>query len=692
MIVEKVIDNDVKRIGDISENRVAIDIANVDFITTLLTSNLYEHPFESFLRETVANAWDSHIEAKNTNHPILILIQAEDNKTCRVSIRDYGTGLSPERFSNIYRNIGSSTKRDNNDFIGCLGIGRFSGLSVAPQLRITSYYNNKKYSYIMYKNGTGINIDLLNENNTDQPNGLEVSISTKLDNYTLNYALKQVQCFPNIIVKAEELHNYNYYFPSCIRQFNERKVLTFDNFSIIDKAYNSCFARMGNIIYPYECDNIGYEHKFKTVGVILNVPMGSVDITPNRETLQLTVKTKNALNNALAKAKLELESLCKDYTTQDFESFNSYEKAIINQYIPLDIKGSRVNVSIRDVSNIDFNNCSIKGKKVPANFAIYIDKIRYKVLDKKHIYKFSLNVSRGCYNALQVVVCNPYNTCKIVLKDDRIKSKTLEYFKEVNKGNNYLIYTKNNWEVAKEEIFKNKEYKDCYNYLEKFITIEYLKDSDVPKDYSVTTKEKISTIRVYNFNGSYTVKNIEYVQLLENNLYIIGDNSKEDEKILKDLKQTFKWCDLLNINFLSIKRDKFEVFSKRKNCILLEDFITKKYNIIRKAIEFYLLNKQQNEITVKNNVRVSDLPIRTELIEKYHKYRNIEYTDIFGNLIQLYQDNNWLDISTLKYFSITEDDIKDYKVFYNIWNKSDLLIKLTTYKKLKHRNDKMFKI
>ena len=124
----------VEVIGDIKENRVGIDRSNIDFITTLLTSNLYSRPLESFLRETVSNAYDSHVEAGTDEH-ILLLIEDNDtwnnfnlDRTLKISIRDYGTGVSPERFEKIYRNIGSSTKRESNDYIGMFGKMAFAKL------------------------------------------------------------------------------------------------------------------------------------------------------------------------------------------------------------------------------------------------------------------------------------------------------------------------------------------------------------------------------------------------------------------------------------------------------------------------------------------------------------------------------------------------------------------------------------
>ena len=115
---------DVKVLGDIQEFKTSIDPKNLEFITTLLSSNLYSNPEQSFIREIVSNAWDSHVEAGTTDTPVIIRYKWGDNSSWEITIRDFGTGISPKRFKNIFCNIGSSTKRESNEFIG--GFGKYN--------------------------------------------------------------------------------------------------------------------------------------------------------------------------------------------------------------------------------------------------------------------------------------------------------------------------------------------------------------------------------------------------------------------------------------------------------------------------------------------------------------------------------------------------------------------------------------
>ena len=310
------VDSAVESYG-VVENQVGIDSRNVDFLATLLTSNLYSNPLHSFLRETIANAWDSHVEANNIDTPVILLIEEtgkEDGnyynnyttqQLYRLSIRDFGTGLSPERFNLIYKNIGSSTKRDSNDYIGCLGIGRFSALACKDQVNITSFYNGKRYNYLMYKNGGKINIDQMSVTEGDFKNGLEVSIENyKTKNLILEEAILQLQFFKKLYV---EYKGPDSIFSKVIDEFNNRKCYEYNNFAFMMTSHLAGnYIKMGSVLYKVDYSKVAH---LCTACSCINVPMGSIDITPNRETIQYTDKTIETINQCYIKAKKEMSDI-----------------------------------------------------------------------------------------------------------------------------------------------------------------------------------------------------------------------------------------------------------------------------------------------------------------------------------------------------------------------------------------------
>lgn len=318
--------SNIETFGDVKEFKTSIDPKNLEFITTLLSSNLYSNPEQSFIREIVSNAWDSHVEAGTTDTPVIISINGTKFRDDGViTIRDYGTGLSPERFKEIYCNIGSSTKRDSNDYIGGFGIGKYSALACSNTVYITSYYEGIAYYYVMVKSGNAITTNLLTQKPTTEKNGVEVTIRS-ISNLTPYYkALDYIVFFPNIYVKES---NY-----TCSK-INTAKLKRFKNFAAASIRIDQKLL-LGNVLYP--CNEkvlpqstVNFLFTIKASGIVIKFDVGEMNITPNRENIIYNTDTIHKINDRILAVREELEELLKAKVVKDYDNLEDYWKIFNN--------------------------------------------------------------------------------------------------------------------------------------------------------------------------------------------------------------------------------------------------------------------------------------------------------------------------------------------------------------------------
>lgn len=662
--------NEAQVVGDIKQNRVGIDAKNIDFIAVLLTSNLYSQPIASFLRETISNAYDSHREA-GTKEPILMLLEGRLYDSLTISIRDYGTGVSPERFEQIYRNIGSSTKRESNDFIGMFGIGRFSVLSCSDVANITSYYDGTKYSYIMYKNNGGINIDKIEECPTNQKNGLEVS--TKLSSWSrgeVENAIRMLSMFRNLHIECNcpDLH-------MICKKFNERKVHRHNNFLVCDLISGQYF-KVGNVLYPANFSMCNT--KLCTSDIIIELPMGSVDITPNREALQYSEFTKKSIDESVKRVVDDLTEISKDCCKST---------DLPNYYAIVDHNSFILRVGSCDLwvnkSDINFNDLdlTIDGEKPPKDYNVFIRDVYWKYPDVDMIYK-CISSYRRYKSAIRMSTLLSGDISTGVKVDTVTKAVTVQYYRE-KYPEGIVVFFKDGIERLKKSLKKQfdilqKDYDvpECIEFTFKHLKIINVSNADVPADYvesyklarkptTITPTENYElSVRRYTADGSfhnYQYKTIKsFMESIDFGIYDV--NSKDDEGLRQlseilsfyemEPKKLSRFTDTPHI--ITVKSRDIQYLENRKKLVHLNDFMYLRNKFWSKMLTAKLIYDEL--IKIPQQIRAT-LPICSEFKRTYHRQLrcivNCSRKSLFITTLEYYKQKGWYNKAEVEYFTLT---------------------------------------
>lgn len=285
------------------------------FIVDMFADKVYSHKERAVIREMACNAHDSHIMAGTEDVPFDVHLPTRLEPY--FSLRDYGTGLSDEEVRDHYAGIGISTKRDNQNVIGCYGIGTLSPYSLADSFTVKSYKDGMCRTYSCYRNDQRVPVvSLLTECETDEPNGIEVNISVEGRIYEFQKEAVYVFKFwegtlPNI--------NDKYAVEQCE---DARKGYAFEGDDYgLKNTWGDMVAIMGNISYaiPRDLDEFSCEGYLK-------FELGELSFDSGRENLAMDTKTKEALKAKFAEVK---ESLTADAIAQIEALPTAWDQAVL---------------------------------------------------------------------------------------------------------------------------------------------------------------------------------------------------------------------------------------------------------------------------------------------------------------------------------------------------------------------------
>lgn len=295
-----------------STTKMTFDEASTSLIIRSLT-NMYSEPYLAVLREYVSNAYDSHVLAGQTEKPIQVTRPTALN--FNLTIRDYGVGMSRTELVEVYSKYGASTKRDSNEFIGAFGLGSKSALALVSQFTVISIKDGKKNTVIVAKNEEEAGeLHFLDEVDTDEENGVTINIpipdSSKLrhpdelffagfpsgtievDGHLIENSLdntKMFQVYENGWWSENPINTNQYHNYASLKAFIGPVLYNLDLGSVLEEELNERNNDLVKFFYAYQVSN----------SLILNIPNGSVDLTPSREEIIYNTRSVEALRQNL---------------------------------------------------------------------------------------------------------------------------------------------------------------------------------------------------------------------------------------------------------------------------------------------------------------------------------------------------------------------------------------------------------
>lgn len=281
----------------------------------ILTSGLYTDKIKAVIREISTNAYDSHLANHNADEPFEVHLPTELDPTFYV--RDFGVGITPEEIDNVYTVLFESTKTEDEDATGCLGLGCKSPFSYKDSFTVESFRDGKQYVYSFHLDEFGAPSSTpLGEFPTKERNGVKVSISVDAEHIRL-FKLKAAEVFKYFSVLPK-------FTGSEITIEKTKPQLSGDGWESYGNNRVAC-AVMANVAYPITADQYFTSEENNLInyfGLQLNFKNGEVSFDAGREKLTHDKKT---IANIKAKLALVQEAVLKDIQAEIDKCVNRYE-------------------------------------------------------------------------------------------------------------------------------------------------------------------------------------------------------------------------------------------------------------------------------------------------------------------------------------------------------------------------------
>lgn len=277
----------------------------------ILIDGLYADKPRAIVRELWSNAYDSHRDAGKGDVPFDCHLPTRFAP--HFSVRDYGVSLDHDDVMGLYATVFQSTKEKSNVGVGKFGLGSKTPFAYSDQFTVTVWKDGKKRLYNAYINEEEIpTISLFHEEDSDEPQGVEVSFAVKpqdIENFirAAKFTIIGFDVKPNLI--GAEI---NFSSELGVIKTSGEAWRIYEPANRYDRVIR-CSVRQGCVVYPLDRGALetafrkrDIDLSFLDTPIVMDVDIGSVEITPSRESLSYDAKTIDNVCNAIESVISEL--------------------------------------------------------------------------------------------------------------------------------------------------------------------------------------------------------------------------------------------------------------------------------------------------------------------------------------------------------------------------------------------------
>ena len=281
-----------------------------------LSKRIYTDSMLAIVRELTCNAWDSHVEAGNEHIPVVI--QCPNTIQPVFKVIDNGLGMDIEALNNVYRKYGKSTKRNDMNQTGGLGVGSKTPFAYTDSFTVYSVKDGFKHTMINYKENGIPKIKEIITVETDEPNGVTVEVPVKVDDFK-NFE-RRIESMANMFGGNLEIRGMDYVFEEqniyrTMTDDYKHKLYDFEfpeNMFRVPSHKAQSFTSgkflvlMGNVPYQLDISKLNITSNAEKFlddissyhwVTCIQVPIGCLDFSMSREHLEYSDRTITYLEN-----------------------------------------------------------------------------------------------------------------------------------------------------------------------------------------------------------------------------------------------------------------------------------------------------------------------------------------------------------------------------------------------------------